>query len=159
MNVRVIALPVALQRYIDAPPVAVRQRDIAAALAQAGGARLVVFSGEAPLGLLPSAESVAEKLRAFVQPLRDQGLAVDAEVLHGKPGDVVPAAIAAAQAELAIIGSHSKRSVGEVALGSTAAALLRHVACPVLLVRPTKDDEQKARQMMIPHYPWVFTYV
>ena len=64
-----ILLPVALQRYVDAPPVAVKQRDLAQLLATASGAHITVVSVEAPLHLVPTAESVEQKLNAFVEPL------------------------------------------------------------------------------------------
>ncbi len=159
MIYRVIALPVALQRYVDAPPAAVRQRDIAQAMASSTKARVVLLSCQAKLGLLPQAETVADKLEAFKKPLLEAGVEVEALVLDGRPSEVLPIAIASRDCDLAIIASHSKRSAVDVPFGSTAGALVKHLKCPVVLVHPTPDDVEKARAMTIPHYPAVFTYV
>src|SRR4051794_30197174 len=117
---QVIALPVALQRYVDAPPVAVRQRDIALALAKESRAKIVVLSCEADLGLVPQAETVAQKLAAFSAPLIEAGIDVDVVVLQGRPGDAIPPAVLERGADLAVVGTHSKRRFLDVNLGNTA---------------------------------------
>jgi nucleotide-binding universal stress UspA family protein len=158
LHADVIAIPVSLQRYADIPPVAVRQRDLAEALAVASGARLVVFSCEANLGLVAQAETVRQKLDAFTAPLVARGLVVESAVLAGAPAESLPSAIVAAGADLAVVGSHAKRSTLDVAIGSTASALMKSLACPVLLVRPTTDDVRRTQEMIIPHYPPLFAY-
>lgn len=154
---QVVALPVALQRYVDAPPLAVRQRDLAALIAKAYGAQVLAISCEAPLGLVAQAETVAQKLAAFTAPLVAAGIDVVTRVVAGRPSEALLAAIGGA--DVAVVGTHSKRRVVDVTIGSTASALLRDLTCPVILVRPTAADEEQARRMTIPHYPAVFAYL
>jgi nucleotide-binding universal stress UspA family protein len=159
LSARLLAVPVALQRYVDAPPLAIRQRDLALAIAKESGARVIVLSCAADLGLLPQAMTVGQKLDAFAEPFIDAGIAVDLRVLAEKPSVAIPKAIVEADADLAIIGTHHKRSALDVNLGSTAAALVRELKIPIILVRPTSSDEEQARKMTVPHYPAVFTYL
>jgi nucleotide-binding universal stress UspA family protein len=154
-----IFLPVALQRYVDAPPVAQRQRDLARLLAAACGAHITVASVEAPLALAPAAESVEQKLNAFVAPLISHGYDVTVRMLEGRPRDVIPAAVEDDKSDLVILGSHAKRGPLDVRMGSNAESLLSSLKCEVILVRPTAEDAARAKDMMIPDYPWVFTYV
>ncbi len=84
MKPRLICVPVALQRYLDLPPVALRQRDVAGLIARSTGAELLVLSVDAPVALVAQLESTPEKLARLGQPLRDDGLTV--QVLH-REGD------------------------------------------------------------------------
>ena len=61
-------------------------------------------------------------------------------------------------ADLLIIGSHSKRGPLDVGLGSTASALLRDLETTVMMVRPTEAERRRAQELAIPRYPWVFPY-
>jgi nucleotide-binding universal stress UspA family protein len=159
LTARLIAVPVALQRYVDAPPLAIRQRDVALALAKECGAKVIVLSSEADLGLLPQAMNVGEKLAAYAQPLAEAGISVDTRVFGEKPSVAIPKAIADSGADLAIIGTHHKRSAIDIDLGSTASSLVRELKVPIILVRPTPADEEQAKKMTVPHYPAVFTYL
>ena len=155
-----IFLPVALQRYVDAPPLALKQRDLARLLSAACGAHITVASIEAPaVGLAPTAETVEQKLNAFVAPLISHGYDVSVKLLKGRPREVIPAAVKADNSDLVIMGSHAKRGPLDVMLGSNAEALLSALECEVVVVRPTAADAARAKEMMIPEYPWVFTYV
>ena len=158
MKPRLICVPVALQRYLDLPPVALRQRDVAGLIARSTGAELLVLSVDAPVSLVAQLESTPEKLARLVQPLRDDGLAV--QVLHreGRPSAVVREVVEGSGADLLVIGSHSKRGPLDVGVGSTASALMRFDDVPVLLVRPTGEEAALARKLMVPTYPWVFPY-
>ena len=156
---RCIAVAVALQRYVDVPPVAARQRDLALALARQTGLPVRVLSVEAPVALVASALSTADKLRAFIEPFAAAGVAVETDVRRGRPGHVVVEWAREVRADTLVVGSHSKQSPVDVELGSAARHILREAPCSVLLVRPTVDEQERAKQMMIPHYPWAFVYV
>src|SRR6185437_15425670 len=108
------------QRYVDAPPLAIRQLDVARAIAKDCGARVLILSSEADLGLLPQAMTVGQKLEAYAQPLIDAGISVDTRVFSEKPSVAIPRAIVENGADLAIIGTHHKRSAIDIDLGSTA---------------------------------------
>lgn len=156
---RSIAVAVALQRYVDVPPVAARQRDLALALARQTGLPVRVLSVEAPVALVPSALSLDDKLRGYVAPFEEAGVPVDVQVRHGRPAAVVLEWARDVRADMLVVGSHSKQSPLDVDLGSAARHILRDAPCAVLLVRPTAEEQERAKQMMIPHYPWAFVYV
>lgn len=61
-------------------------------------------------------------------------------VLHtriGKPAAVLAQLAADVDAELVVIGTHARRGLKRVALGSVAATIVRTARCPVLVARPT----------------------
>ena len=59
---------------------------------------------------------------------------------------------------LLIIGSHSKRGPWDVGLGSTSTDLVNESPCPLLMVWPTRQEAERAQELMIPGYPFVFPY-
>jgi nucleotide-binding universal stress UspA family protein len=153
-----ICVAAALQRYLDITPIAARIRDLAGVLAAADNAPVSVLSVEAPVELLPDVETMEEKIERYAEPLRTQGLEVDASVRKGKPSREIIAHMEEIGADLLIIGSHSKRGPLDVGLGSTASALLRDLETTVITVRPTEAEQEKAVELMIPRYPVVFPY-
>ena len=93
--------------------------------AQAYGVPVSVLSVEAPVELLPDVETMEEKIERYAEPLKAEGLEVDAAIRKGKPSREIIAHMEEIGADVLIIGSHSKRGPLDVGLGSTAAALLR----------------------------------
>ena len=153
-----ICVAAALQRYIDITPIAARIRELAGVVAAADTAPVSVLSVEAPVDLLPDVETMEEKITRYAEPLRIEGLDVDAAVRRGKPSREIIAHMEEVGADLLIIGSHSKRGPLDVGLGSTASALLRDLETTIVTVRPTEEEQEKARELMIPRYPVVFPY-
>lgn len=153
-----ICVAAALQRYLDLTPIAVRIRDLARALALADNAAVSVLSVEAPVELLPDVETMAEKLDRYAEPLLADGIAVEVALRRGRPSHEIAAFVESIGADLLIIGSHSKRGVLDVGLGSTAAALVRDLDATIIMVRPTDEEQRRARELMIPKYPVVFPY-
>jgi nucleotide-binding universal stress UspA family protein len=153
-----ICLAVALQRYLDITPLALRLGDLAAVLARAHKAPLAVVSVEAPVELLPDVETMAEKLERFVGPLRAQGVEVNGHLRRGRPSREIASFVDRIGADLLLIGSHSKRGVMDVGLGSTASALMRDLDVTILMVRPTAAEQEAAEELKIPRYPLVFPY-
>ena len=115
-------------------------------------------SVDAPVPLLPDAETTADKVARLVEPLVELGLAVTTEVRRGRPSQEIRACAEALAADLVIIGSHSKRGPLDVGLGSTASALVREVSGTVLMVRPSQAEQERAGELMIPRYPLIFPY-
>jgi nucleotide-binding universal stress UspA family protein len=153
-----ICVAVALQRYVDLTPLALMMRDLAILLAREHGASVHVVSVDAPVPLLPDAETTEDKVARFAEPLVELGLSVTTEVRQGRPSQEIRACAEALAADLIIIGSHSKRGPLDVGLGSTASALVRDVSGTVLMVRPTQAEQEQARELMIPRYPLIFPY-
>jgi nucleotide-binding universal stress UspA family protein len=158
MAFRRICVAVALQRYLDFTPIALRQREVARAVAVDGKALVAVLTVEAPVELLPDVETTAEKLDRFASGLREAGLEVEAVLRRGRPVAEIVDFVTTWRADLLIIGTHSKRGPLDVGLGSTAAGLPSDLAVPVLMVRPTATEQMTARELAIPRYPVVFPY-
>ena len=153
-----ICVAAALQRYIDITPIAARLRDLAGVLALADNAPLTVVTVEAPVELLPDVETTGEKLERLAAPLRELGLKVNTNLLEGRPSEEIAGLVKTIEADLLLIGSHSKRGVLDVGLGSTATALMRDLDMTVLMLKPTEKEQEKAKELMIPRYPVVFPY-
>ena len=153
-----ICVAAALQRYIDITPIAARLRDLAGVLALADNALLTVVTVEAPVELLPDLETTQEKLERLAAPLRELGLKVNTNLLEGRPSEEIAGLVKIIGADLLLIGSHSKRGVLDVGLGSTAAALMRELDVTVLMMKPTEEEQEKAKELIIPRYPVVFPY-
>lgn len=153
-----IVLAVALQRYLDFPPVALRAREAAAALAKARDSAVDVVTVEAPAALLPGLESTEQKLERLVRSLREQGLEAEGHLLAGRPAERIPPFVVRCGADFLVIGSHSKRNPLDVGIGSTASALVRECPCPVVMIWPTREESARARALMIPGYPFIFPY-
>ena len=153
-----ICVAAALQRYLDITPIAARIRDLAGVLAAAYKVPVSVLSVEAPVELLPDVESMQEKIERYAGPLRAAGLEVEVSIRKGRPSREIIAHMEATNADLLIIGSHSKRGTLDVGLGSTAAALHRELEATVITVRPTAEEQEMVQELMIPRYPLVFPY-
>ena len=153
-----ICVAAALQRYLDITPIAARIRDLARVLALADNTAVSVLSVEAPVELLPEVETMAEKLDRYAEPLLAAGIEVEKALRRGRPSPEIAAFVEATGSDLLIIGSHSKRGVLDVGLGSTAAAVIRDLDVTVIMVRPTGEEQLRAQELMIPKYPVVFPY-
>lgn len=89
--------------------------------------------------LLRSARAQIEAAAAAARA-EAPGLAVQAEVLPGHP---VPRLIAeSGSAQLAVVGNRGSGGVSRLLIGSVAAALAAHAACPVVVVRDTEPGAQ-----------------
>ena len=106
----------------------------------------------------PAYHMIEEKTERYAAPLIAQGLEVSVTIRKGRPSREIIAHMEEIGADLLIVGSHSKRGTLDVGLGSTAAALLRDLEATVITVRPTEDEQSRARELMIPRYPVVFPY-
>lgn len=89
--------------------------------------------------LLPQLREGGQQILARAQGLvTAAGISADAtlrEVVAGRVCDIVQEEAAAWQAELIVIGTHGRRGVQRLLLGSDAEQVLRTATVPVLLVR------------------------
>jgi nucleotide-binding universal stress UspA family protein len=151
-----ILLAAALQRWERYSAHALAARDAAAALAKGSTQHLHVLSVydydfKVPSGL--SSEMVAQmredemnrinslmarQIDDYTAPLQEAGLEVTNILRTGNPRHIVVQTVVDLKADLLIIGSHSKRSLFEIALGDTAKYLSQYAPCTVLLVSPEK---------------------
>lgn len=70
---------------------------------------------------------------AGISPVVERQAVIAAEAIHAQ----IVAAARAMSADLLVIGSHQRSALSRVLLGSTAAQVVRHATCPVLVARPT----------------------
>ena len=130
-----------------------RLEELAQSIRTAGGEALV-----AAVDLLPGLETMDAKIERYAQPLRSTGLEVEVALRPGQPSTQIIAHVEEVGADLLIIGSHSKRGPLDIGLGSTASALLKQLDVTVLTVRPTHAEQERAKELAIPKYPFLFPY-
>jgi nucleotide-binding universal stress UspA family protein len=151
---RTVLLAVALQHWERYSAHALAARDVAATLARGTANTLYVLSTydyaqpspfEAPMG---SAARGGESLRRqtddlmhrkvedYAAPLQHEDFNLGIILRVGRPRDVIVQVARNLKADLLVLGSHSKRSMIEIALGSTARQVSRQAPCPVVLVSP-----------------------
>ena len=89
-------------------------------------------AAEVPNDVIKTAMKTAkETLDALI---RAAGIKADSEVRSGKPGPSILSSAEECDADLIIIGSH-KPGLQDYFLGSTAARVVRHAQCSVLVMR------------------------
>lgn len=100
------------------------------------------------VGALPSTTEAAENLRAYVQrrvtafrearPEANLDF-LDRVVAHQRldvPSEEIAALAAELRADLVVVGTHGRRGLSRLLLGSVAEGIVRLAPCPVLVVRP-----------------------
>lgn len=89
--------------------------------------------------IIPLMREAGEKLLAHErQKALDKGVEVDSVLMVEGPGricDHVAEQARRAKADLIVVGSHGRRGIGRVLLGSDAEQIVRHAPVPVLVVR------------------------
>jgi len=113
------------------------------------GARLLVvhvfsqMKGIVPLGRGRPVEGREQRTmiaQAVVQRARAAGAVATFLVWDGDPGDSIIAAAESEGADMIVMGSHGRSTVGRYLLGSVSDHVVHHAMCPVLVVRPTDQD-------------------
>ena len=155
---RNILLAAALQRWDRYSAHALAAREVAGAMALSAAHQLHVlsvydYSFKAPASGLP-AEMVAklreedlrrtnslmeQKVEDYIAPLKAIGLEVTTFLRVGDARSVIVQLATEIKPDALIIGSHSKRSFLDIALGGTAKYVSQHVSCTVILVSPEKQ--------------------
>lgn len=97
-------------------------------------------------------------MQRFIEPLVDEGLSVNTILRTGKPSAEILKVIEEIESDVLIMGSHSKSGPLDIGLGSTVRALPHDLEVPLILIRPTAAEVEKARELIIPSYPVVFPY-
>lgn len=106
--------------------------DLAARL----GGRLVVLS---VVTGAPSARASRElAVEAIVQRARASGASATGLTWAGEAGESIVEASESEAADLIVVGTHERGTVGRLFLGSVSDHVVRHARCPVMVVRPTR---------------------
>ena len=69
------------------------------------------------------------------------GLDVEEMVVHGEAAAEIVRLAEERSVDLIVIASHGRTGLGRILFGSTAEAVVRHAACPVLVVKPPHVEE------------------
>lgn len=105
------------------------------------------------IGSLPSVDAAAEHLRAYTERLiatfrRDHEGAslafLDQVVAHQRldvPSEEIARLAAELEADLVVVGTHGRRGLTRLLLGSVAEGVVRLAPCPVLVVRPKAEPQ------------------
>ncbi len=132
---------------VDSAPVAAHAADVAAELAQALGAEVALINvvessfgypadtGVPPDELIALAKQQANKLIGDFRRQLPPQLAVLEFIPVGSPSSEIVKAAKEWPADLIAIGSHGRRGVSRVLLGSVAEGVMRDAPCPVLVIR------------------------
>jgi nucleotide-binding universal stress UspA family protein len=110
------------------------------------------FFPKAPLLLEEAKQSTQKSLEELVKPLAQAGWGVTPTVILDNPRHALPRAASEWKADLIVMGSHGRGTVGRLLLGSTAQAVLRHAECSVEIVRPRRDGtlEHSSLRVLVP---------
>lgn len=97
--------------------------------------------------IVPLMQAAGEKLLALARKkAQAQGVDTDSVLVAGGPGRIcehVAEQARSAQADLIVVGSHGRRGIGRVLLGSDAEQIVRTAPVPVLVVRGAEDAARR----------------
>ena len=98
---------------------------------------------------LPEQEShratrVLEREIKAITDQRGTAFPIAAEVIEGRPADVLAAA--GSKADLLVLGSHGHSRVRHTVLGSVSEECIRKAACPVVVIPVPVPEEKKATE-------------
>jgi universal stress protein A len=128
---------------IDFSPDAEEALDYACELAAALGAVIHLVSALGPIGELPLSQRMIDELsvehRRGLDQLaarrRRQAAFAPPVVAAADPRDLILATAAQIDADLIVMGTHGRRGISRLVLGSVAEDIVRRAPCPVLAVR------------------------
>ena len=85
-----------------------------------------------------STEAAQQEIEALVARYRDRVSLAPPRLEVGDPRDVIDGIAEVIGADLIVMGTHGRRGLRRVLLGSVAEAIVRSAPCPVLTIRPKK---------------------
>jgi nucleotide-binding universal stress UspA family protein len=71
------------------------------------------------------------------------GITVSFLVWTGDPGESIVSAAEAESADLVVVGTHGRGTIGRLLLGSVSDHVVRNAPCPVLVVRPASRGSSR----------------
>jgi len=80
-------------------------------------------------------QSTQKLLEEQAKPLMEASWKVNPKVILDNPRHAIPRVATERKADLVMMGSHGRGTVGRLLMGSTAQAVLRHASCSVEIVR------------------------
>jgi nucleotide-binding universal stress UspA family protein len=92
-------------------------------------------SAEVQSHIVSAEQEARETLEAFAQELLSGGIKVQPYLRVGYPFDEIVLMANHFKVDLIIIGSHGRSGISRLLVGSTAARVVEHALCPVLVVK------------------------
>lgn len=152
------AVPNTIQRVLLATDLTAASEvatDWAFALAERHGADLLIVSVIDPRELRQETQGtglrwdqVRDRRQAAAQELvargRPTGLNVSFLVWTGDPGESIVSAAEAEAADLIVVGTHGRGTIGRLLLGSVSEHVVRNAPCPVLVARPDATGRSRS---------------
>lgn len=86
-------------------------------------------------------EEARERLEQATAVVEERGVAVEATILDGAPAASITDQADAIGADLVVVGTHGRRGLGRVLLGSVAERVARTAPCSVLVARDESAEE------------------
>jgi len=81
-----------------------------------------------------------DDLEGVLKELQEAGLKAAGMVRVGNPADVILDCLADMDINLIIMGSHGKKGLSRLLMGSVAETIVRRASCPVLIVKVDEKD-------------------
>lgn len=92
-------------------------------------------------------DQVRERREAVAQRLVQRGRAIGVPVTFlvwtGEPGESIVEAAESEDADVVLVGAHSRGTLGRLLMGSVSEHVARHAPCPVLIVRAVPDAHRR----------------
>ncbi|MFN2499790.1 MAG: universal stress protein [Pyrinomonadaceae bacterium] len=86
-------------------------------------------------------DSAERELPKFAKREECAGLEVEEVIVHGEAAAEIVRVAKERSVDLIVVSSHGRTGLGRILFGSTAEAIVRHAHCPVLVVKPAKEEE------------------
>lgn len=86
-------------------------------------------------------EHCIDKMRAMVEGVRARNptsVKVHFDAVHGDPAELITARAHSHHADVIVLGTHSRRGIDRLLLGSVAETVVRNAPCSVLTVKQNK---------------------
>jgi len=94
-----------------------------------------------------AAEIVQKQALAVVEPHLDNPPVIATEIVQTSPADALIEA--SKHADLVVVGSHGRGPVRAMLQGSVSQAVVRHAACPVVVMPPHLGDDEGAEEAVV----------
>jgi nucleotide-binding universal stress UspA family protein len=86
-------------------------------------------------------DSAERQLPKLAECEECNGLNVEEIIVHGDAAAEIVRVAEEREVDLIVISSHGRTGLGRMIFGSTAEAVVRHAACPVLVVKPPREED------------------
>ena len=88
-------------------------------------------------------DSAEKELPRLAESDEVADLNIEELIVHGDAAAEIVRVANEREVDLIVISSHGRAGIGRILFGSTAEAVVRHAACPVLVVKPPHREQEK----------------